>query len=300
MGTAGASGDEGIMDEWRLAALRKAGKAVRYWLRTGRLPKGYERYGAMRAPRDVRHEAANPAGETTANVSRHTSSITAQVRLLPGNRLDQERAHGVPATTKNEKKPPKNPVLKGRKRRVWGSLRVYDPETEFGVVVPDDGSEELFLHRIVLQRSGFGAVFPGARILCDVLHGSHGPVVSHVHLMVLDRKSPDPAQNPSPLSPWESVRVKWYDSRRQQGYLTRCGKRGDVFVDGACLAANGIRELRPGQRFLVRHRKGPMGPTAEQLRPARLAPLGARRKSDMAPPLRQKAEMLPLPPKRKS
>jgi CspA family cold shock protein len=49
-------------------------------------------------------------------------------------------------------------------------------------VTPDDGGEELFLHRSVLQQAGFRELAEGTRVRVQTNEGKKGPQVSALAL----------------------------------------------------------------------------------------------------------------------
>jgi CspA family cold shock protein len=52
----------------------------------------------------------------------------------------------------------------------------------FGFVTPDDGGEELFLHRSVLEQAGLLDLAEGTRVRIQVGQGKKGPQVSALAL----------------------------------------------------------------------------------------------------------------------
>ena len=63
-----------------------------------------------------------------------------------------------------------------------GTVKWYNTTKGFGFVTPDDGGEELFVHRSVLEHSGLTALAEGTRVRIQVGEGKKGPQVSTLTL----------------------------------------------------------------------------------------------------------------------
>ncbi len=59
-----------------------------------------------------------------------------------------------------------------------GTVKWYNTTKGFGFVTPDDGGEELFVHRSVLEQAGLTALAEGTRVRIQVGEGKKGPQVS--------------------------------------------------------------------------------------------------------------------------
>jgi CspA family cold shock protein len=58
-----------------------------------------------------------------------------------------------------------------------GTVKWFNPTKGFGFVTPDDGSEELFLHRSVLEQAGLRELAEGTRVRVQTSEGTKGPQV---------------------------------------------------------------------------------------------------------------------------
>jgi CspA family cold shock protein len=63
-----------------------------------------------------------------------------------------------------------------------GTVKWYNLTKGFGFVTPDNGGDELFLHRSVLEQAGFGNLAEGTRVRIEVVEGKKGPQVSTITL----------------------------------------------------------------------------------------------------------------------
>jgi CspA family cold shock protein len=63
-----------------------------------------------------------------------------------------------------------------------GTVKWFNPTKGFGFVTPDDGGEELFLHRSVLEQAGLSDLAEGTRVRVQTSEGTKGPQVSALAL----------------------------------------------------------------------------------------------------------------------
>jgi cold shock protein len=61
-----------------------------------------------------------------------------------------------------------------------GTVKWYDPAKGFGFVVPDEGGQDLFVHRSALARAGLHELHDGQRVLIKVVTGRKGPEVGSI------------------------------------------------------------------------------------------------------------------------
>jgi CspA family cold shock protein len=63
-----------------------------------------------------------------------------------------------------------------------GTVKWFNPTKGFGFVTPDDGGEELFLHRSVLVQAGLSDRAEGTRVRVQTSEGKKGPQVCALSL----------------------------------------------------------------------------------------------------------------------
>ncbi len=61
-----------------------------------------------------------------------------------------------------------------------GTVKWYDPAKGFGFVVPDEGGQDLFVHRSALARAGLHELHDGQRVTIRVVTGRKGPEVGSI------------------------------------------------------------------------------------------------------------------------
>jgi CspA family cold shock protein len=162
---------------------------------------------------------------------------------------------------------------------VGATVKWFNPEKGFGFVSVEDGSGDAFLHAAVLERSGHGAVQPGATLQVRIERGQKGPQVSEVLEMDASTATPEAAHGsghggPSsgssraPAGPTFEMdgTVKWFNGDKGFGFIAAEGGGKDVFVHASALQRSGLTSLAEGQRVKMDVRQGQKGPEVATLR----------------------------------
>ena len=68
-----------------------------------------------------------------------------------------------------------------------GTVKFYQEEKGFGFVIPDDGSEDIFLHKSQLQSSGIKSIVKDHRVSFDVGSGKNSQGKMAVNVQLLER-----------------------------------------------------------------------------------------------------------------
>jgi len=63
-----------------------------------------------------------------------------------------------------------------------GTVKWYNSTKGFGFVTPDQGGEELFLHRSVLEQAGLSRLAEGTRVRIEIGRGAKGRQVAAIAL----------------------------------------------------------------------------------------------------------------------
>jgi CspA family cold shock protein len=61
-----------------------------------------------------------------------------------------------------------------------GSVKWFNAEKGFGFITPDDGGEDVFVHRSAIQMEGYRDLPEGQRVEFEVTQGQKGPQASNV------------------------------------------------------------------------------------------------------------------------
>jgi CspA family cold shock protein len=160
---------------------------------------------------------------------------------------------------------------------VSGVVKWFSPEKGFGFVSLSDGSGDAFLHGSVLAQSATGAVQPGETVEVRVGPGHTGPHVTEV-LSIDSSTAATPARRRSDFQTTTSSRpssnalvegagtVKWFNSEKGYGFITRSNGGDDVFVHISAVERSGLTGLSEGDRVVFDVAEGRKGLEAATVR----------------------------------
>lgn len=95
-------------------------------------------------------------------------------RLSPYG-TSQNNAYGARSNTTHA--PASGPV-----ERLTGSVKWYKPEKGFGFIVPDDGKQDVFIHKSCLDRAGLPSLTMGQRVRIGVRNAPKGREVADIEI----------------------------------------------------------------------------------------------------------------------
>jgi len=146
-----------------------------------------------------------------------------------------------------------------------GTVSFYDEAKGFGFVVPDDGSDDLFVHVKALP-PGLTELSEGDRVTFDVAAGDRGPLARNVQLVGgAGRRSPGRGGSGRPSSGAPARggvgTVARYDDERGFGFITPDDGGDDLFVHVSVV--RGDETLEEGDRVRFKVRQSDRGPQAD-------------------------------------
>lgn len=167
--------------------------------------------------------------------------------------------------------------------RVKGRVKWFNVSKGYGFIVSKEITGDVLLHKTVVDAFGCTAVLDGATVECDVTQKrARDGVVSRFQALRLLRVDP-PAEGQDellrreprsreilleePTGPSFEAECKWFNRPKGFGFLVSAKVQGDIFVHMDLLRKFDMRELKPGQRVLVRTGRGPKGLTATEVHP---------------------------------
>ncbi|MBP6010754.1 MAG: CspA family cold shock protein [Alphaproteobacteria bacterium] len=156
--------------------------------------------------------------------------------------------------------------------RVTGTVKWFDPSKGFGFIVSKDVPGDVLLHRSVIEEFGCAAVLEGATVECDVIQKVKGLQARKLHRIDNSTAAngvPAPAKSRSRDIKLDDVEgpvfeaiCKWFSRPKGYGFVVAVGGVEDVFCHMDLLRRHSVRELRQGQRVLVRATRTGKGLTA--------------------------------------
>jgi cold shock protein len=156
---------------------------------------------------------------------------------------------------------------------VSGVVKWFSPEKGFGFVQLSDGSGDAFLHGSVLAQRGINGVQPGETLEVRVGPGHKGPHVTEVlsidsstAVPIASRRSSGQATTSNGPSVEETGIVKWFNSEKGYGFITRSSDGDDVFVHISAVERSGLTGLSEGDRVIIDVAEGRKGLEAARVR----------------------------------
>jgi len=154
-----------------------------------------------------------------------------------------------------------------------GKVKWFNAVKGYGFLALDSDNSDAFLHVTTLRQSGHDDLKPGATVVCSGVRGPKGWQVMKVldvdsSTAVATMPKTPPAPESVAMGDFIAALVKWYNSERGYGFVTRESAEGDIFVHAAVLRRHGMESLAPGQKVMVRIAEGQKGLQVVEIRAA--------------------------------
>ena len=239
---------------------------------------GYTNHIQAKIQTDLRHPSFPPPESSDITVLGTHPKLTDQnFRRARRRDFDVDTYHAQPRSFGNRSRfsEPRFEAPSGPSIRAV--VKWFSPEKGFGFVELSDGSGDAFLHGTLLAQSEIGTVQPGETLEVRVGPGHKGPHVTEV-LSVDSSTAPPVAPRRSSFragtsdGPSSNVsvegtgKVKWFNTEKGYGFITRDDGAEDVFVHISAVERSGLTGLSEGDRVIVDIAEGRKGLEAARIR----------------------------------
>lgn len=153
--------------------------------------------------------------------------------------------------------------IESSQETVTARLKWFNSTKGFGFVVPEDDPCDAFIHITTLQEAGIKELGENARIICQIVKGPKGALITAVDELLEIGNDPSPVSHrvneESETIEEMSGTVKWYKPDKGFGFVIPEDGMKDVFIHKSCLDRHDLNILIPGQRVKMRLRSVPKG-----------------------------------------
>ncbi len=157
---------------------------------------------------------------------------------------------------------------------ITGTVKWFDNSKGYGFLVCDKNHlDEVLIHASIIKQTGYTTIAAGAKVECLACRTERG--FSCTKILSLDMSDcVNPLESPVTTrekviatSGYERVIVKWFNTEKGFGFVSRGEGTADIFVHMETLRRFNILQLLPGQVILVRYGQGEKGLMATEVYP---------------------------------
>jgi CspA family cold shock protein len=160
--------------------------------------------------------------------------------------------------------------------RVKGKVKWFDQSKGFGFIESEEVRGDVLIHKsVVLEFASTAVLAEGDAVVVDVVQKvkglqarklvslDHAPMPNG-HANGVDKRSRS-IKLPEPVGPAFEAECKWFSRPKGYGFVVALTGGGDIFVHMDTLRRCNVRELRQGQRVIVRVAKTENGLMATEV-----------------------------------
>jgi CspA family cold shock protein len=132
-----------------------------------------------------------------------------------------------------------------------GVVKFFNGQKGFGFIQREDGGEDVFVHISAVERAGLEGLAEGQQLEFNLV--DRGGKISASDLSVVGDVIPVAKREPAPQRSLTGEKatgtVKFFNSMKGFGFITRDDGQPDAFVHISAVERSGMRELNEGDRL---------------------------------------------------
>ena len=130
-----------------------------------------------------------------------------------------------------------------------GKVKFFNVQKGFGFIQRDEGGEDVFVHISQVERAGLEGLAEGQELQFNLV--DRGGKISAADLQVVGDVIAVPARAPQRELTGDKATgtVKWFNSKKGFGFITRDDGKEDAFVHISAVERSGLQGINEGDRF---------------------------------------------------
>lgn len=132
-------------------------------------------------------------------------------------------------------------------------VKWYNSAKGYGFAVAPDLSEDVLLHRSILEEAGFSSIADGVAVTLNTQKtktGTRATKILSVRLLTNGAAKPD-EDTREYCKETIPVRVRWFDTNKGYGFVNEFGHSTDIFVGQDALRTSGLQSVETGEALSV-------------------------------------------------